>query len=54
MGTPPRPPRGGRGSRGDALLIASREGEVVVPVLRALLLGHRAEAGEVGEAAPVG
>jgi hypothetical protein len=44
-GTPPRPPRGGRGSRGDDLLIASREGEVVVPVVRALLLGRRAEAG---------
>jgi hypothetical protein len=33
----------------DALLIASREGEVVVPVVWALLLGRRAEAGEVGE-----
>jgi hypothetical protein len=33
----------------DALLIASREGGVVVPVVRALLLGRRAEAGEVGE-----
>jgi hypothetical protein len=32
----------------DALLIASREGEVVVLVVRALLLGRRAKAGEVG------